>query len=109
MCLDESNFVNYAARSRYVDSFLSANRFAFAKAAGVTVQYSRDGGSTLNTYSLTDAQKIAIFTTDVSGVTIGNVSSDYATSQYRTYITLDANTAGLYSQINEFTIRVSTN
>ena len=109
MCLDERNFVNYAARACYVDSFLSANRFAFAKAAGITVQYSRDGGSTLNTYSLTDAQKIAIFTNDVSGVTIGNVSSDYATSQYRTYITLDANTAGLYSQISEFTMRVSTN
>ena len=109
LCLDEENFVNYAARARYVDSFLSANRFAFAKAAGITVQYSRDGGSTLNTYTMTDANKIAIFTNDASGITIGNVSSEYATNQYQTFITVDANSVGVYSQIECFTIRISTN
>jgi len=40
---------------------LGANRFAFLKAAGLTIEYSTDGGSNWTDYGATDVQKTGLF------------------------------------------------
>jgi hypothetical protein len=90
---------------------LGANRFAFLKAAGIAVEYSRDSGATWIDYGATDAQKTAIF----SGLTstsfaIGKAdSTNKATSAYQLRITIDTNSAGIYTVLNKFCIYCSTN
>ena len=86
---------------------LSANRLAGMDPAGITVEYSTNGGSTWTTYPLSDAQKLAIVTTS-TGVRIGGPSaSQTANSQVR--VTLDGVSGGVYTQLNKLQIYVSTN
>lgn len=89
---------------------LGANRLAFMPAAGVEVQYSRDGGSTWSTYSTSDANKINLFNGNGAGHFIG---ADSATgidkSNYQLRITITTNTAKVYTALNKFVIYCSTN
>ena len=86
---------------------LSANRLAGMDPAGITVEYSTNGGSTWTTYPLSDAQKVAIVTTS-TGVRIGGPSaSQTANSQVR--VTLDGVSGGVYTALNKLQIYVSTN
>jgi len=96
-------------------SELGANRFAFGKAAGIVVEYTRDGGTTWVDYGLTDAQKSAIFSTGQS-IRIGKSDSTnnaikVGTNNYKNYkvrVTITTNTFGVYSQLNKFVIYCST-
>lgn len=86
---------------------LSANRLAGMNPAGITVEYSTNGGSTWTTYPLSDAQKVAIVTTS-TGIRIGGPSaSQTANSQVR--VTLDGVSGGVYTALNKLQIYVSTN
>ena len=107
---------NYAGTSGPLDAALvpelGANRFAFAKAAGITVQYSRNGGSSWTDYGLTDAQKTALFSSGNS-VSIGKAdSTNKATANgtnYQLQVILSTSPAGIYTEIKKFAIYVSTN
>lgn len=90
---------------------LGANRFAFGNAKGVTVEYSRDGGSTWTDYGLTDIGKIEIFTRFASSnFGIGkNDSSNKATTKYQARITIQTDTFEVYTVLNKFAIYISTN
>ena len=84
----------------------SANRFAFAKADGITIEYSTNG-STYTTYSTTDSAKINL----VSGV--GNTyyiggRSTSTTVNDKLRITLNATNMGLYTRLRKLLINIST-
>lgn len=89
---------------------LGANRLAFMPAAGVEVQYSRDGGSTWSTYSTSDANKINLFNGNGAGHSIGASSeTGIDKSNYQLRITITTNTAKVYTALNKFVIYCSTN
>lgn len=92
-----------------VDS-LGANRLAFAKPAGISVEYSRDSGATWIDYGATDAQKLGL-TSCGTGLNIGKCDStnkDDGTYQLR--ITFGTpSTCGIYNQFHKFCMLVSTN
>lgn len=87
---------------------LGANRLAFGKASGITVEYSRDGGSTWTDYGATDSQKAGLLGTGF-GLRIGKAdSNNKATADYKLRITLDTDKIPVYTTLNKFAIYVST-
>lgn len=98
---------------------LGANRLAFATAAGIEVEYSRDAGATWTDYGLTNEQKRAIFSGPQisTSVVIGKPGSkDSATGTFlnasvnnRARITITTNKASIYTVLNKFVIYCSTN
>lgn len=87
---------------------LGANRLAFGNAAGIKVEYSRDGGSTWVDYGLTDAQKTALFGIGGAAV-VGNASASALTTKCMLRVTVDSDAFGLYTILNKFVIYLSTN
>lgn len=99
-----------------MSDFLSANRLAFAKPAGITIEVSTDGGATWTDANIPDSGKIGL----VSGIdgyrpTIGLVyPKDYstagrnATANDRLRITLDAAGMGVYTEPKKMLINLST-
>lgn len=91
-------------------STLGADRLAFGNVEGVTLETSKDGGSTWTT--LTNTNKVrAIFSS--SGASdpfyIGNDSSTgIDKSKYMCRITITSNLFGVYTELNKFAIFVST-
>ena len=84
---------------------LGANRFAFLKPAGVTIEYSRDSGVTWTDYGATDQQKQDLFSPWGSGYTIGKASSSNpCNSDCMLRITIKAYNAGVYTELNKFAI-----
>lgn len=84
----------------------SANRFTFAKPAGITIEYSTNG-STYSTYSTTDTAKVNL----VSG--IGNTyyigaRSTSTTVNDKLRITLNATNMGVYILLRKLLINIST-
>lgn len=89
---------------------LGANRSAFAKAAGIVVEYSRDGGDTWTDYEAADATKIALFSGIPARLNIGKSDSLHkATEDYKLRVTLNTSAAGIYTVLNKFVIYLSTN
>ena len=90
---------------------LRANRYAGIK-AGVTVEYSRDGGSTWTSYGASTQSITQLFTTS-SGFVIGKAdSTNKATAngtKYQLRITIDHASASVYSEIRKYVLNVSTN
>ena len=87
---------------------LGANRLAFGKAAGITVEYSRDRGSTWIDYDLSDYNKVSLFGNG-GDVAIGKSdSTDKATATYMLRITIDTDAFGVYTVLNKFAIYIST-
>lgn len=89
----------------------SSNRFAGIPAAAVTVEYSRNAGSTWTAYSTTDANKRALFTTQ-TGYAIGAAdSTNKATAngdKYQLRVTIDTSAGQVYTALKKFAIQVST-
>lgn len=92
---------------------LGANRMAFSKPEGITIEYSRDAGATWIDYEASDADKIALFTETpyTSGFVIGKSTSgdNCATKDCLLRIIYDTYKAGLYTILLKFIIYVSTN
>lgn len=90
--------------------FLGANRLAFANAAGITIEYSRDSGMTWIDYGASDAQKLNLTSgAGGAGLNIGKCDStnkDDGTYQLR--ITFNTSSCGIYTQLNKFCIYLST-
>lgn len=88
---------------------LGANRLAFMPPAGISVEYSRDSGTTWQNYGATDGQKLALTSTGV-GFSIGKAdSSNKATEKYMLRISLYTSEGKVYTQLNKFALYVSTN
>lgn len=88
----------------------SANRFAFAKPAGITIEYSTDNGSTWIDCGVTDVGKTALVSGIDNYLGIGNkTTSDSATVNDKLRITLDATTMGVYTGLRKLLILISTN
>lgn len=89
-------------------SLHSANRLQFAKPAGITIEYSNNGGTTWTDYGASDAGKIRLVSGIGNSYTIGKKTADITTSD-QLRITLNATNMGLYTYAVKFLINVSTN
>lgn len=90
---------------------LRANRYAGIR-AGVTVEYSRDGGSTWTSYGASTQSITQLFTTSSSFVIGKADSTNKATAngtKYQLRITIDHSSASVYSEIRKYVLNVSTN
>jgi len=91
---------------------LGANRLAFFKPEGITVEYSRDNGSTWTDYGATDLEKQNLFSTGGKAFFIGKAdSTNKATAngtKYQLRITLNSELGHLYTVLNKIAIYVST-
>lgn len=82
---------------------LGANRFAFGKAAGITVEYSTDAGKTWLDYGYTDIQKVGIFGVGQSTL-LGKSTIDTLTTDCMLRISIAPHVFGLYTILNKFVI-----
>lgn len=88
---------------------LGANRMAFAKAEGVTIEYSTNGGSTWTDYGASEAIKLGLTSTS-AGLYLGkHNTSGTGTANDRLRITFDTSLSKIYTQLNKFVLLVSTN
>lgn len=92
-------------------SELSANLMAFPNPAGITVEYSRDGGVTWLDYGVTNERKILIFSKlGASGIQCGNIASgEDAVVGYQVRVTVVPETCGVYSELNKIILYVTRN
>lgn len=88
---------------------LGANRMAFAKAAGVTIEYSTNGGSTWTDYGASETAKLGLTSTG-TGLYLGKHNTNgTGTANDRLRITFDTSLSKIYTQLNKFVLLVSTN
>lgn len=87
---------------------LGACRTMFAKAAGIVIEYSVDGGATWLDYGATNVEKVGLFSSG-KGFTIGKATKETASAANMLRVTLHTSAAGLYTSLNKFVIFVSTN
>ena len=88
---------------------LGANRFAFAKPEGITIEYSKDGGSTWLNYNASNSQKLALTTNIGTQLFISGSSSVKATVNNQLRIIFDTSKCNIYTHLNKFVIYISTN
>ncbi len=89
---------------------LGANRLAFMPANGVTVEYSTDAGTTWTAYSTTDTEKIKLFNGNGTSYYIGaSTATNIDKSKYMLRVTIETNTAKVYTALNKFVIYCNTN
>lgn len=88
-------------------SLHSTNRLQFAKPAGITIEYSRDGGTTWADYGATDVQKIALVSGQGSVLYIGGHTSG-VTINDKLRVTLDATAMGVYTKCWKVLLNIST-
>lgn len=84
-------------------SELGANRFAFGKAEGITVEYSTDAGKTWLDYGYTDIQKVGIFGVGQPTL-LGKSTIDTLTTDCMLRISIAPHVFGLYTNLNKFVI-----
>lgn len=89
--------------------FLGANRFAFAHAGGITVEYSTDAGETWLDYGLSDAEKIELLTIPNRKIHIGKAPDNPLTPASMLRVTINPQKIGLYTRLNKFIMQITTN
>lgn len=91
---------------------LGANRMAFSKPEGITIEYSRDAGATWTDYEASNDNKTALFTETpyTLGFVIGKSTpgDNCATKDCLLRIIYDTSKAGLYTYLQKFLMYVST-
>lgn len=87
---------------------LGADRFAFLKAAGLTIEYSTDGGSTWTDYGATNDQKVGLFGAGQSFVLGKHSTAGTNTINDQLRVTIDTGAAGIYTALNKIAIYMST-
>ena len=104
---------NFAGAYGPIDSAmipdLGANRLAFMPPAGISVEYSRDSGTTWQDYGATDSQKLKLTSTGANFIIGKADSSNKATERYMLRISLHTSEGKVYTQLNKFALYVSTN
>ena len=100
---------NYSPIDSAIMSELSANVMAFPNPAGISIEYSRDGGVTWLDYGATDEQKVNVFTSSTE-LYCGKSAPDglLATVGYQLRITITPITCGLYTILNKIIMNIST-
>lgn len=99
---------NYGCIDASMIPDLGANRLAFGRAKGITVEYSTDAGKTWLDYGYSDIQKIGIFATGEPTV-IGKADKDTKTVDCMLRITIDTDAFDVYTILNKFALYISTN
>lgn len=95
---------------------LGSNRLAYGHPDGITVEYSRDGGTTWIDYEMNPANKVKLVTPGMGSVTMvagkgdstanGNIAGN---QNYQSRIILSSASLPLYTALNKFIILASTN
>ena len=88
---------------------LGANRFAFARAEGITVEYSTDAGETWLDYGLSDGKKIELFTFPTVPINIGKAPDNPLTPASMLRVIINPQKIGLYTALNKFIMYITTN
>ena len=91
---------------------LGANRLAFSKPAGISIEYTRDGGATWLDYGWSDAYKGDLFAKGRGcpiGKYVGASELGQVTTDWKVRVTLNTTTSGTYTVLNKFAFYVSTN
>lgn len=89
--------------------FLGANRFAFAYAKGITVEYSTDAGETWLDYGLSDVEKVGLLTLVNNKIYIGKASDNPLTPASMLRVIINPKKIGLYTILNKFIMQIATN
>lgn len=89
-------------------SELGANRLAFGSGEGISVEYSRDSGSTWTDYGLSADVRTCLLSIGYNTYIGKADSSNKATAAYMLRITLDTDKIPVYTQLNKFAIYLST-
>lgn len=89
-------------------SNLGANRFAFGKVEGITVEYSEDAGETWVEYPLTDTAKVRLFSAGGNYLYAGGEKSRTPSVNDMIRVTIDSDAFGTYTALNKFAIEIST-
>lgn len=87
---------------------LGANRLAFGSGEGISVEYSRDSGSTWTDYGLSADVRTCLLSIGYNTYIGKADSSNKATAAYMLRITLDTDKIPVYTQLNKFAIYLST-
>lgn len=90
---------------------LGANRFAFLKPAGITIEYSRDSGATWVDYAASENIKKGLFGAGTNIYIGKHDSTNKATangSNYLARVIIETSAAQVYTTLNKFAIHVST-
>ena len=91
-----------------VSNLHSANRLAFGKPEGITIEYSRNGGSTWVNYGATDDQKVKLVSGIGNTFVVGGTSAN-VTTNYQLRITLNAYKMHVYTRAKKLLVNISTN
>lgn len=89
--------------------FLGANRFAFAHADGITVEYSTDAGETWLDYGLSNYEKVVLLTTPNQQIYIGKATDNPLTPASMLRVIINTQKIGLYTRLNKFIMQIATN
>lgn len=89
-------------------SNLGANRFAFGKAAGITVEYSEDAGETWVEYPLADSAKVRLFSVGNNYLYAGGEKSRPPSVDDMIRVTIDSDVFDTHTALNKFVIELST-
>lgn len=104
---------NFAAAYGPIDAAmvaeLGAPRTMFAKAAGIVVEYSTDGGNTWLDYGATDVQKVGLFSSSQAFYTGKNSTAGGGSVNNMLRVSLRTGAASIYTTLNKFVIYVGTN
>ena len=88
---------------------VSSNMMAFPKPAGISIEYSRDGGVTWIDYEATDQQKVELFTKNTvlfCGKT--ELDNSTATVGFQLRITITPILCNVYVAFNKITMKINT-
>lgn len=86
---------------------LGANRFAFGNAAGITIEYSTDAGTTWLDYGSSATSKTALFVNG-SSYKIGKAEKGEVTTDCMLRVTIDTDAFRIYTVLKKFAIYIST-
>ena len=87
---------------------LGANRLAFGKAEGITVEYSEDAGETWIEYTLNAASKVGLFSVGSNWLYAGGEKSRPPSANDMIRVTIDSDAFGVYTLLNKFALYIST-
>ena len=90
---------------------LGADRLALSKAAGIAIEYTRDGGETWLDYGASDIAKRDLFAKGrgfVIGKYAGSSELGQVTTDWKLRVTLTTHLSGTYTALNKFAFYIST-
>lgn len=87
---------------------LGANRLAFGRAEGITIEYSVDAGATWIEYTSSTAVKVGLFSVGNNYLYAGGEKSRLPSVNDMIRVTIDSDAFGVYTLLNKFALYIST-